>query len=115
MLLPKNKLTFFEVLISEALTDLCINHGEFVAVNNVLREYNEMKEESKTPENALEIYYVKTMETYYVSCEKNTMNRNFSVRTTKQNRLMLVRNYAVCGKNKSRFIKNQEASRLKLH
>ena len=59
MLLPKNKLTFFEVLISEALTDLCINHDEFVAVNNVLREYNEMKEESKNPENALEMSVVR--------------------------------------------------------
>ena len=74
MLLPKNK---FEVLISEALTDSCINHDEFVAVNNVLREYNEMKEESKNPENALEIYYVKTMKTYYVSCKKKYYEQKF--------------------------------------
>ena len=31
---------------------------------------------------------------------------------TKQNRLMLVWNCAICGKKKLRFIKNQEASRL---
>ena len=29
------------------------------------------------------------METYHVSCKKNTTNKNSSVRKTKQNRLML--------------------------
>ena len=35
------------------------------------------------------------METYCVSCKKN---KNSSVRKTKQNRLMLLSNSAVCGK-----------------
>ena len=48
------------------------------------------------------------MKTYCVSCKKNTANENSSVRKTKQNILMLVSNCAVCGKKKSRFIKNQE-------
>ena len=52
------------------------------------------------------------METYCVSCKKNTANKNSSVRRTKQNRLMLVSNCAICGEKKSRFIKNQEASVL---
>ena len=43
-----------EVFISKALIDSYINHDEFVSVNNALREYNEMKEEIKNPENALE-------------------------------------------------------------
>ena len=30
------------------------NYWEFFSVNNVLREYNEMKEEIKNSENALE-------------------------------------------------------------
>ena len=55
------------------------------------------------------------METYCVSCKKNTMKKNSSVRKTKQNRLMLLSNCTVCGKQKSRFIKNQEASSLELH
>ena len=38
------------------------------------------------------------METYCVSCKKNTVNKNSSVRRTKQNRLMVVSNCAVCGK-----------------
>ena len=51
------------------------------------------------------------MKTYCGSCKKNTANKNFSART-KQNRLMLVSNCAICGKKKLRLIKNQEASRL---
>ena len=48
------------------------------------------------------------METNCVSYKKNTMNENLSVRRTKQNRVMLLSNCAVCGKRKSRFIKNQK-------
>ena len=55
------------------------------------------------------------METYCVSCKKNTANKNSTVIIAKQNRLMLLSNCAVCGKKKSRFIKNQEASRSELH
>ena len=47
------------------------------------------------------------METYCVSCKKNIANENSSFRKTKQNRLMLLSNCALCGK-KSAFIKNQE-------
>ena len=48
------------------------------------------------------------METYCVSCKTYTTNENSSVRKTKQNRLMLLSNCAVCGKKKSTFIRNQE-------
>ena len=44
MLLGKSKLNTIKVLISKSLIDSCINHGEFVLVNNVLIKYNEMKE-----------------------------------------------------------------------
>ena len=55
MLLAKSKLNTTEVLISKALSDLYVNHdNKFVSVNNGLREYNEMKEEIKNPENAVE-------------------------------------------------------------
>ena len=40
-----------KVLISKALSDSYVNHNEFVSVNKVLREYNEMKQEMKNPEN----------------------------------------------------------------
>ena len=36
------------------------------------------------------------------------MNENSNVRKTKQNRLMVLSNSAVCGKKKSIFIKNKE-------
>ena len=43
------------------------------------------------------------METYCVSCKKYTGNKNSSFRETKQNRLMLLSNYAVCG-NKNQLL-----------
>ena len=50
----KNKLNTVKVLISKVTIDSYINHGEVLSVNNLLREYNEMKEEIKNPKNALE-------------------------------------------------------------
>ena len=48
VLLAKSKLNSTEVLICKALIDSVISHDEFVLINNVLKEYNEMKEEIKT-------------------------------------------------------------------
>ena len=50
-MLAKAKLNIIKVLIFKALTDSCINYLDFFSVNNVLREYSEMKEEIKNPEN----------------------------------------------------------------
>ena len=72
ILLRKDKLNTIEVLISKALIDSYINNDEFVSVNKVLREYNKMKEEIKKSWNFQVIYYVKTKETYCVSCTKNS-------------------------------------------
>ena len=55
------------------------------------------------------------MGTYCVGCKKSTANKNYSIRRTKENRLMLVSNCAVCDRKKLRLIKNQEASALKHH
>ena len=44
VLLAKTQLNSIKVLISKALIDWYISHDEFVSVNNVLIEYNEMKE-----------------------------------------------------------------------
>ena len=46
--LGKDKLNTIEILISKALIDSYISHDEFVSVNNVLREYNEVKKERKS-------------------------------------------------------------------
>ena len=47
VLLAKSKLNSIEVLIFTALIDSVISHDEPVLINNVLKEYNEMKEEIK--------------------------------------------------------------------
>ena len=46
--MAKSKLNRIEVLISKALIDLNIIHDEFVLINNVLKEYDEMKKEIRT-------------------------------------------------------------------
>ena len=50
VLLEKDKVNTIEVVISKVLIDSCINHDEFGSVNNVLREYYEMKKEIKNPQ-----------------------------------------------------------------
>ena len=42
VLLWKDTLNSIEVLISKTLIDSCINHDEFVSVNNALRKYNQI-------------------------------------------------------------------------
>ena len=54
MLLGKTKLDTTEVLTSMSLINSYISHNELVSVNNVLREYNEMKEKTKNPEISVE-------------------------------------------------------------
>ena len=53
VLLGKEKLNTIELLISKALLDSYISRDEFVSMNNVLREYYEMKEKRKNTENSL--------------------------------------------------------------
>ena len=47
VLLGTDKLNTTEALISKVLIDSDISHDEFLSVNNVLREYNEIKKEIK--------------------------------------------------------------------
>ena len=47
LLLGRAKLNSTEVLISRVLTNSCISHDEFISVNNVLREYDDIKKEIK--------------------------------------------------------------------
>ena len=44
-MLAKSKLNDIEVLISKALINSNISHDKFVLVNNVPKEYDDMKEE----------------------------------------------------------------------
>ena len=54
-MLAKSKLNSIEVLISKAFIDSVISHDEFVLINNVQKEYNEMKEEIKDLINLLKV------------------------------------------------------------
>ena len=47
VLLSKSKLSIIEVLISKTLIDSNISHDEFVLINNVLKEFYDLKEEIK--------------------------------------------------------------------
>ena len=47
VLLAKFRLNSIEVLISKTLIDSVISHDAFVLINNVLKQYNKMKEEIK--------------------------------------------------------------------
>ena len=51
VLLPKSKLNSIEVLISKALIDSNISHDKFILINNVLKEFYDMKEEIENSNN----------------------------------------------------------------
>ena len=51
VLLTKSKLNSMEALISKNLTDSNVNHDEFVLINNLLKEFYDMKKEIKTSNN----------------------------------------------------------------
>ena len=48
VLLAKTKLNTIEVLISKAIIDSFTSHDEFFLLNNVLREYDDMKKKKKS-------------------------------------------------------------------
>ena len=52
------------------------------------------------------------MLTYCLVCKRNTENKIAKMVNTKNDRLMLSSNCAVCGNKKSRFMKEQEAKGL---
>ena len=50
-MLAKSKLNTIEGLIAQALINSNISHNNFVLINNVLKEYDELKEEIKNIKN----------------------------------------------------------------
>ena len=52
------------------------------------------------------------MLSYCLKCRENTESKNPKVLETKNGRIMTTSNRAVCGSQKSRFIKEQEAKWL---
>ena len=53
VLLAKSKLNVIKVLISKTLADSVISYDEFVLINNILKEYNEIKEEMKKKKDVI--------------------------------------------------------------
>ena len=49
--LAKSKLNSIEVLISKALNDSNISYEKFVLINNVLKDFYDMKEQIKNDNN----------------------------------------------------------------
>ena len=66
VLLAKSKLNSTEVLISKASIDSNINHNEFVLINNVLEEYDHMKEEIKNLKT--ETVFIKDFSLFIKQC-----------------------------------------------
>ena len=89
--IKKMKKKHDEILLPKASINSYISHDKYVSVNSVLREYSEMK-------FMWNILYKKSMEKYCDSCQKHAADKNPKVRKTKQNKLMLLSNCAVCGK-----------------
>ena len=65
VLSAKTKLNSIEVLISKALIDLNIGHDEFILVNNVLKEYDDMKKEIK---NLKTWHFIKNFNSFIKQC-----------------------------------------------
>ena len=52
------------------------------------------------------------MQTYFVSCKKNTTNKDAKVVKTKNGRLQMISHCSPCGNKKSKFVKEQDAKGL---
>ena len=64
-----------------------------------------MKEEIKLFSKCFGIYWLKTMRPHCVTCKKNIVNKNYSIRKTKQNKSLFVSNCAVCDKKNQGLLK----------
>ena len=66
VLLAKLKLNVIKVLISKTLADSVISYDEFVLINNILKEYNEIKEEMKKKKDVIKfILFIR--QCYYIA------------------------------------------------
>ena len=66
VLLAKSKLNVIKVLISKTLADSVISYDEFVLINSILKEYNEIKEEMKKKKDVIKfILFIR--QCYYIA------------------------------------------------
>ena len=106
MLLAKSKLNSIEVLISMVLIDSNISHDEFILINNVPKEFYDIKKEIKKFNSKFKPDI--RMLSYCLKCRKNTGGKNQKVVTIKNGRIMLLSKCAACviGKNRDLLKKN---------
>ena len=68
-MLAKSKLNTTEVVLSKALIDPNISHDEFALINNLLKEYNDMKEEIKNyNDKQRTLWFINKFEVYIKQC-----------------------------------------------
>ena len=70
VLLAKTKLNTIGVSISKALIDLIISHDEFVSVNNMLKEYDDMKEKIKNSNNIIAQKMKFSIKDFFSKCDQ---------------------------------------------
>ena len=68
VLLAKSKLSRIEVIVSKALINSVISHDELVSINNVLKQYDEMKEKIKNLKTRIvhQIFYLFIKQCYCI-------------------------------------------------
>ena len=78
-MLAKTKLNTIKVLIFKVLIDSYISRNEFVLVNNVLRRYDDRKEEMKNTNNSAFFkdfkFICEAMLSYRLKCRENTKSK----------------------------------------
>ena len=52
------------------------------------------------------------MLSYCLKCSKNTKNKNPKILRTSNGKTTILSNCAICGRKKSKFLKNQEAKEI---
>ena len=95
------------ILISKALINSVISHDEFVVINNLVKEYDEMEKVKNLKTWTVylrfkSIYKAKLQ--YCLKCGKKQSKYTKATRT-KNGRIMLLSKCAVCDSKKLKFIK----------
>ena len=91
------------VLISKTLINSNINHNEFALVYN--KEINNLKTRKQFIEDFKKDLFIKQCYRVIWSVEKNRESKNPKIVKTKNGKIILLLNYAVCG------VKNRDLSK----
>ena len=90
VLLAKSKLSRIEVIVSKALINSVISHDELVSINNLLKQYDEMKEKIKNLKTQIvpQIFYLFIKQCYCIVWSAEVIQKvriqNFQWQKTEQ-------------------------------